>query len=106
MISTVKKHRTPKHTEEYPATHPLLEIPILETDEVHYLATNDKGNIRTNKRALDGHPATVILGNLNIHDDKIILPKDVRAWSCKVYGGGIISSIGMKDTEVTVVIHI
>lgn len=82
-----------------------ITIHLKETDIVQKFSTNDNGNIRTNKRGWDAHNATVILGDANVQDDKIEVPEGVRIWSCKVYGGGIISSIGLKNEPVTVIIH-
>jgi len=83
-----------------------ITIHLKETDTVQKFATNDNGNIRTNKRVWDAHNATVILGNINIHDKKIDVPEGARVWACKIYGGGIISSIGVKNEVVTVIIHL
>jgi len=82
-----------------------ISINLKETDIIQKFTTNDNGNIRTNKRGWDAHNATVILGDTNVLDGKIEVLEGVRMWSCKVYGGGIISSISLKNEAVTVVIH-
>lgn len=82
-----------------------ISIHLKETDIIQKFTSNDNGNIRTNKRGWDAHNATVILGDVTVTDGKIEVLEGVRVWSCKVYGGGIISSIGLKNEAVTVVIH-
>jgi hypothetical protein len=83
-----------------------ITIHIKETDIVQKFSTNDHGNIRTNKRGWDSHNATVILGDITVDNYKIGVPAGVRVWSCRIYGGGIVSSIGLKNEAVTVIIHI
>jgi hypothetical protein len=99
-----KKSSRPSQSKEL-FLNSAITIHLKETDIIQKFSTNDNGNIRTNKRGWDAHNATVIQGDANIQEDKIEVPEGVRIWSCKVYGGGIISSIGLKNEAVTVIIH-
>jgi hypothetical protein len=99
-----KKSSRPSQSKEL-FLNSTVSIHLKESDIIQKFTTNDNGNIRTNKRGWDTHNATVILGDVTVVDNKIEVPEGIRAWSCKVYGGGIISSIGLKNEAVTVIIH-
>ena len=99
-----KKSSRPSQSKEL-FLNSTITIHLKETDIVQKFSTNDNGNIRTNKRGWDAHNATVILGDATVLDGKLEVTERVRMWSCKVYGGGIMSSIGLKNEPVTVIIH-
>jgi hypothetical protein len=105
VFNMEKKSSRPSQSKEL-FLNSTISIHLKETDIIQKFTSNDNGNIRTNKRGWDAHNATVIQGEVNTHDNKIKVPAGVRMWSCKVYGGGIISSIGLKNEVVTVIIHI
>jgi len=82
-----------------------ITIHLKENDELYHYKTDEHGNVRTNKRAWSGLNATVILGKVDRIDNNIFIKHGVKAWSCAISTSGRISSIGIPETDVTVIIH-
>jgi hypothetical protein len=82
-----------------------VTINLTENDEIYQYRTDEHGNVRTNKRAWSGLNTTVILGDFNRTEIGIFIPKGIRVWSCLISTSGRVSSIGLPDTEVTLIIH-
>lgn len=95
----------PSHTKEwFPNNN--ITIHLKEKDEIHTYTTPVNSYIYTNKRAWDHLQATVIQGKHEVKASKLNIKAGTRIWSCQIYGHGIISSIGLPNEEVTVIIHI
>ena len=99
-----RKSNRPSQSKEWPQNSDIT-IHLNENDEIYHYKTDGNGNVRTNKRAWSGLNATVILGNFDSTDEGILIPKGIKVWSCLISTSGRISSIGLPDTEVTVIIH-
>jgi hypothetical protein len=82
-----------------------VTIHLTENDEIYHYKTDENGNVRTNKRGWSGLNATVILGNFDRMCTGIYIPKGTKLWSCLISTSGRISSIGLPETEVTVIIQ-
>lgn len=85
--------------------HPDLKIPIKQSDEIIKRKTNNISIIPLNRRHYEQFNATVILGHHEVIDDEILVKEGVRVWSCKIDQRGAVSSIGLQDVDVTVIIH-
>jgi hypothetical protein len=104
-----KRSNRPSQSKEW-FTNSDLTIHLNENDEIYQYRTDEHGNVRTNKRAWAGLNATVILGDLNRGtlnrtEMGIFIPKGIRIWSCLISTSGRVSSIGLPDTDVTLIIH-
>ena len=99
-----RKSNRPSKSKEYPLNSDIT-IHLNENDEIYHYKTDEHGNVRTNKRAWAGLNATVILGSFNSTDGRIFVPKGSRVWSCLISTSGRLSSIGLPESEVTVIIH-
>ena len=82
-----------------------LTIHLNENDEIYHYKTDEHGNVRTNKRAWAGLKATVILGTLNGTERSVLISREVRIWTCLISTSGRVSSIGLPDKEVTLILH-
>lgn len=94
----------PSYTVEW-INHPPLILFIEDTDKLWYGTTNIHGNVYTKIRAYTGHNATIIKGDLKVKGDQIFVNGSTKIWSCKIYSAGKISSIGLPNEYVTVIIH-
>lgn len=94
----------PTHTKEW-IDHPNLSIHLKTSYNIWYGSTDNNGNPYTKIRAYVGKNATVIQGDHKIMDQSIFVNESFRIWSCKVYAAGKVSSIGIKNEVVTVIIH-
>jgi hypothetical protein len=94
----------PSYTVEW-INHPTLKIVIKNSDELWYGVTNIHGNAYTKIRAYEGRNATVIQGDHRQNGNSILVRKSYKIWSCKIYSAGKVSSIGIPNENVTVIIH-
>lgn len=85
--------------------HPDLKIPIKQTDEVIQKKTNNVSITPLNRRHYEKYKATVILGSHEPIDNEILVEDGVRIWSCKIDQRGAVSSIGLPEVDVTVIVH-
>lgn len=81
------------------------KIKIEPIDEVIQTKTNTVSVTALNKRAYEGHKATVILGKHKVTSHQIVVREGVRIWTCKIDGRGAVSSIGLPGMDVTVIVH-
>ena len=82
-----------------------LTLKIKPTDEVTTLKTNKVSQAPINKRGYGRLKATVILGTHTVKNNKIEIKAGDRIWSCQIDERGAVSSIGLPEAEVTVIIH-
>ncbi len=94
----------PSYTVEW-INHPPLNIHIKDSDEFWYGFTDIHGNAYTKIRAYIGKNATVVQGEHKTEDQSIYISESFKIWSCKIYTAGKVSSIGLKNEYVTVIIH-
>ena len=85
--------------------HTDLKIKVKPTDEVITLSTNKVSVAPINKRRYEHLKATVILGKHTVHNGFIDVMEGVRVWSCVIDARGAVSSIGLPETDVTVIVH-
>lgn len=85
--------------------HPTLKIILTSSDEVIQKKTNNISITPLNRRNYEKFNATVILGFHEPIDNEILVEEGVRIWSCKIDVRGAVSSIGLQDVEVTVIVH-
>jgi hypothetical protein len=95
----------PSKTREWP-NHNTITINLNETDVIQNFETDEKGRVRTKKRAWARHKATVILGEPNVHDNCVEVPENNLIFECEVFENGDISPIGYFHEKVTVIIHL
>ncbi len=95
---------TKSKTQECTLNNPQT-IHLLNTDKVEYYKVDGRGYIHTNKRGWVGLKATVLIGHIDVEDDKLYTTDKV--FSCEVIAGGFISSLSKEyeNQEVTVIIH-
>jgi hypothetical protein len=85
--------------------HTDLKIKVKPTDEVITLSTNQVAVAPINRRRYEHLKATVILGKHTVHNGFIDVMEVVRVWSCVIDARGAVSSIGLPETNVTVIVH-
>jgi hypothetical protein len=111
--SGVQKMGRPTQTKEWYPNSPIAIIVKLP-DIVLHSKSNAHGNVETNKRSWSGLNATVIQGEHNTESNEsiaynngpMIVTKGTRIWSCTINQRGTLSSIGLSNENVTVIVHI
>jgi hypothetical protein len=82
-----------------------LKLEIEPTDVIIQSKTNTISITPLNKRGYTGHGATVILGHHKAVDGEIHVKKNTRIWTCEIGDRGAVSSIGLPEVDVTVIVH-
>ena len=85
--------------------HSDIKIKIKPLDEVIQKKTNNVSVTPLNKRGYAGLNATVILGLHEVVNNQIVVKEGVRVWTCRIDQRGAVSSIGLPEVEVTVIVH-
>lgn len=85
--------------------HPDLKIRIKPFDDVIQKKTNTVSVTPLNRRKYEKHTAIVILGSHEEIDNEILVKENVRIWTCNIDGRGAVSSIGLAEVDVTVIVR-
>jgi hypothetical protein len=95
----------PSKTKEWPNNNKIA-IYLKDKDTIQYFETDEKGKVRTKKRAWARHEATVILGAPNVFDDRVEVEEGVLVFECEIFENGDMSPVGYPNKNVTVIVHL
>jgi hypothetical protein len=85
--------------------HPDIKIKIKPLDDVIQKKTNTVSVTPLNRRKYENHTAIVILGLHEAVGNYILVKEGVRIWTCNIDGRGAVSSIGLPEVDVTVIVR-
>lgn len=95
----------PSKTKEWPNNNKIA-IYLKDKDTIQYFETDEKGRVRTKKRAWARHEATVILGAPNVFNDRVEVEEGVLVFECEIFENGDMSPVGHPNKNVTVIVHL
>lgn len=95
----------PSKTKEWPNNN-RIAIYLNEKDRIQFFETDDKGRVRTKKRAWAGHEATVVLGIPIIDNNHVEVSEGIPIFKCEIFENGDMSPIGHPNQKVTVIVHL
>jgi hypothetical protein len=99
-----KKRSRPSQSKEW-VTHSRLDLFLDDADELHHFTTDEHGNVQTKKRSWAKLHATVVHGTHITENSHITIPPETPLWYCVISSSGRCSSIGLANTEVTLILH-